>query len=104
MKNTIAVIVTFLFALSCAPESEGPAEQPKLPAAAALCAGESDADPPCARDAAALANLDRSLVTCRNDGDCPRGAHCALSACAYECTRDADCVHGRTCDVKGSCR
>jgi hypothetical protein len=104
MKYAIVVIITCLLALSCSSEGEGPADQPAVPAATAPCAGAADADLTCASDAAALANLDRSLVTCHDDGDCPRGAYCALSACAYECARDTDCVHGRTCDARGRCR
>ena len=79
------VILTALFMLSCAPSGDGP-------------------EPPAPVPPAALSTLDQSLVTCRADGDCPRGAHCALGACAYECAHDADCVHGRTCDATGRCR
>jgi hypothetical protein len=91
MKTRIAILLIALFAWSCT--SGGDPAGPPAPAA-----------PMSTSEAAALSNLDRSLVTCRDDGDCPRGAHCALAACAYECASDTDCVHGRSCDTKGRCR
>jgi hypothetical protein len=89
----IAILLITLFGFACSSD-DGLPEPSTPPAAGTMSTSET-----AARD-----NLDRSLVSCRDDGDCPRGAHCALQACSYECASDADCVHGRSCDPKGRCR
>jgi hypothetical protein len=92
MRAVIAALAIAALAMSCASEGDGPAERPPPPAVLSPA------------EAAPLSNLERSLLTCTSDTSCPRGSHCALGACAYECATDADCVHGRSCDVKGRCR
>lgn len=80
-----------------------------LAAALWVLAACTSSDPPAPRplssaEAAALANLDRSLLTCTIDSSCPRGSHCALGACSYECSADTPCAPDLTCDPTGRCR
>jgi hypothetical protein len=44
-----------------------------------------------------------NYTPCQLDADCPRGDHCALGVCTYDCQTDHDCSSGDVCDSRGYC-
>src|SRR5436190_4386407 len=42
-------------------------------------------------------------ATCKVDGDCHPGLHCATGACVAECVDKSDCKQGDDCSSSGRC-